>query len=458
MRKTTARRTGLALATAMAVALTGLTTTTAEALAPGLDPADRLGAITFDVNEGAISGTGSPQRLTTETGCPEGFRRSSRVLFVWADGTVATWSPNHTPALVHAAAAAGSGLDGAAIDRRNVSPTSNSGRFAARWNATGFTGQNFDGRSGVASYVITCDPGQAPDGTFPAYEEGVGDSKYFSTDVRIEWNDGGFAGAGTWEAVPDGPIEKVDTTTTLTPTAGNDGSVTLTAAVAPAAATGDVTFTNVGTGAVVGTDAVEDGRASVSVAGLQADTQYTFRARYAGDTLHSSSTSNDAIVTTVGEPVPPQQTEVTVTIPASAQGLRFTVTPGGVALAQAELDGEEFVATGALHEVRVTDTRADKQQWTLNGRTSDFDGPGDAVIDGSALGWAPELVGTGNAGTAGTDVAPGTGGGLSSDKPLAQAPAGVAQSETRVRAGVTLRAPADTPAGDYAATLTLTLI
>jgi hypothetical protein len=160
----------------------------------------------------------------------------------------------------------------------------------------------------------------------------------------------------------------------------------------------------------------------------------------------------------VGEPVPPQQTEVTVTIPASAQGLRFTVTPGGVALAQAELDGEEFVATGALQEVRVTDTRADKQQWTLNGRTSDFDGPGDAAIDGSALGWEPELLGTGNAGTAGAEVAPGTAGGLSSDKPLAQAPAGVGQSETRVQAGVTLRAPADTPAGDYAATLTLTLI
>jgi hypothetical protein len=384
---TIARRTGLALATAVAVALTGLTTTTAEALAPGLDPADRLGAITFDVSSGEISRTGSPQRLTTETGCPEGFRRSSRAMFIWPDGTWTIFQPSHSPALVYAAAVAGSGLDGAPIDRKNPADvTVNSGRYAARWNMTGFTGQNFDGHSGVASYVITCDPGQAPDDGFPAYEEGVGDSKYFSTDVRIEWNDGGFAGAGTWEAIPDGPIEKVDTTTTLTPTAGNDGSVTLTAAVAPAAATGQVTFTNVGTGAVVGTDAVEDGKASVSVAGLEADTQYTFRAQYAGDTLHNSSMSNDAIVTTVGEPVPPQQTEVTVTIPASAQGLRFTVTPGGVALAQAELDGEEFVATGALQEVRVTDTRADKQQWTLNGRTSDFDGPGDAAIDGSGLG------------------------------------------------------------------------
>ena len=458
MRKFTARRTGLALATALAVALPGLTATTAEALAPGLDPADRLGAITFDVTEGAISSAGAPQQLTTVAGCPEGFRRSSRVLFVWSDGTWDRFS-NHSPALTHVSAAEGSGLDGAAIDRRNPADTTDfSLRYASRWNTTGFTGQNFDGHSGAATYVITCDPGQEPDGTAPAYTDGVGDSKYFSTDVRITWNDGGYGGTGTWEVIPDAPVEKAETTTTLTPTAGNDGSVTLTAAVAPAAATGDVTFTNVGTGATVGTGAVEGGKASLNVADLEADTQYTFRAQYAGDALHNASTSNDAIVTTVGEPIPPQDTEVTVTIPASAQGLRFTVSPDGVALSAAELEGEEFVATGTLEEVRVTDTRSERKQWTLNGRSSDFAGPGEATIDGSALGWKPALVGAGNAGTAGAEVVPGTGGGLSSDKPLAQAPDGVTQTETRVQAGVTLNAPADTPAGDYASTLTLTLI
>ncbi|GAA2226705.1 hypothetical protein GCM10010413_22480 [Promicromonospora sukumoe] len=456
MRENTARRAGTALATAVAVVLSGLTATTAEALAPGLDPADRLGSITFDVSQGEITWLGGPQRLTTESGCPAGFRGSSRVLFVWSDGTWTTTNASQSPAYAYIEAVAGSGLDGAPIDRRNAAPNEAEGRFASRWNGAGFVGNNFDRRSGVASYVITCYPGQAPDGSLPPAAEGVGDAKYFSTDVRIIWDD--QTNVGTWEVVPDGPVEKVDTTTTLTPTAGNDGSVRLTAAVAPGAATGEVTFTDVGTGATVGTDTLEDGTAWVNVSDLEADTRYTFRAQYAGDALHDASTSNDAVVTTVGEPVPPQDTEVTVTIPASAQGLRFTVTPGGVALADAALEGEEFVATGTLSEVRVTDTRSEREQWTLNGRTSDFDGPGDAIIAGSALGWEPELVGTGNAGTAGADVAPGTGGGLSSDKPLAQAPAGVAQTETRVGAGVTLRAPASTPAGNYAATLTLTLI
>lgn len=461
MRKTSARRTGLALATAMAVALTGLTTSTAEALAPGLDPADRLGALTFDVDSGEISRTGSPQRLTTESGCPEGFRGSSRALFIWPDGTWTINRPTHSPALVHAPAEeipAGSGLDGAPINRQNPADmTVDTGRYAARWNMTGFPGQNFDGHSGVATYVITCDPGQAPDGNFPPYEEGVGGSKYFSTDVRITWNDGGFNGAGTWEAIPDGPIEKVDTTTTLTGAALNDGRVRLTATVAPSAASGTVRFKS-GDGSTIATENLSGGTAETVVGDLEPDNEYTFTAEYAGDVGHEASTSGTLTVTTVGEPVPPQQTEVTVTIPASAQGLRFTVTPGGVALADAELDGEEFVATGTLQEVRVTDTRPDRQQWTLNGSTSDFDGPGDATIDGSALGWEPELVGSGNAGSAGAEVPPGAGGGLSSDKPLAQAPAGVTQSDTRVQAGVTFRAPANTPAGDYAATLTLTLI
>lgn len=457
MRTNTARRTGFALVTAVAVALTGMITTPAQALAPNLDPGNRLGAVTFDVDRGEISYPGAPQRLTTETGCPEGYRNSSRVLFVWSDGT---WPErisapdNGQPASFYSGAhpIAGTGLDGNAIERVNFS---DSQRYASRWNGGGFPGARFDGHSGVATYLITCDPGAAPSTTVPTATEGVGASKFFSTDVRITWDDA--TDTGTWEVVPDEPVEKVDTTTTLTGAALNDGGVRLTAAVAPAAATGTVTFKG-GDGSTIATEDLSDGTASTVVGDLEPDNEYTFTAEYAGDAGHEASTSGTLTVTTVGEPIPPQDTEVTVTIPASAQGLRFTVTPGGVALADAELEGEEFVATGTLPEVRVTDTRADRKQWTLNGRTSDFDGPDGAAIDGSALGWAPELVGTGNAGTPGAEVAPGNGGGLSSDKPLAQAPAGVTQSETRVQAGVTLRAPANTPAGDYAATLTLTLI
>ncbi|MBE1877650.1 Ig-like domain-containing protein [Myceligenerans pegani] len=457
MRITSVRRAGLALAAALAVTFSGLVAAPAQALAPDLDPDNRLGDLTLDVTGGAISWAGGPQRLTTETGCPEGFRRSSRAFIIWPDGTWVV-SASQFAATVFVAASEGSGLDGQAIDRQNLSETITYQRHASKWGAGGSGGiptVAFDGHSGVATYVVTCDPGDAPTGTFPTNASGVGDSKYFSVDILIDWNDGGVTGSGTWEIA--GPVEKVDTTLELDPTAGNDGSVNLTATVDPPAATGSVTFTNVGTGATVGTADLTDGTATVNVSDLEPDTQYTFRAEYAGDTLHNASTSNDAVVTTVGEPVPPQDTEITVTIPAAASGLRLTVTPGGVALGEATQVSSAFEATGELGQVTVTDDRETRTAWTLNGQASDFArSGGSGAIPASALGWEPQLTGGTNAGTAGPAVAPGTG--LAAPRTLASATADVTTARTTVAADLTLRAPQDTPAGEYTSTLTLTLI
>ena len=105
----------------------------------------------------------------------------------------------------------------------------------------------------------------------------------------------------------------------------------------------------------------------------------------------------------------------------------------------------------------VTDDRETRTAWTLNGVAGNFTS-GANTIDASHLGWAPALVGGTNGGTAGTTVAPGTNGGLSTAKPLATAAANATVSTTTVKAGITLQAPNDTPEGSYAAVLTLTLI
>ncbi|QZN86848.1 Ig-like domain-containing protein [Cellulomonas sp. C5510] len=430
------RRAGALVAAAVAAAT--LTAMPAQAANGVLDPANRLGDITLTPSSGALATGGGPTGLTTAVGCPDGFRKSSRVLFIWEDGTQASkW-----PGIVQAAAAAGNGLDG--------QPMARTGTSAARWITAGFPASAF--QSGLATYVVTCDPGETPDGTYPATTDPVGTAKYFSVDVRIDTE------AKTW-AVDAAPVEKVDTTTTLTPTAGNDGSVILTAAVVPAA-TGSVSFVNTATGAQVGAGTLADGSASATVAGLTAGTEYRFKAVYGGDAAHNGSESNEAVVTTVAEPQPPQQTDITVTIPASATGLKFTVTPGAVALSQATLDGTSYVASGTLGAVTVSDSRTTRTPWTLNGRAGAFVNKADATktFAASALGWTPALVGTGNAGTAGAAVAPGANGGLSTDKALAQATAGVTGDETRVEAGIALKAPSDVAAGEYTATLTLTLI
>jgi hypothetical protein len=431
------RRAGALVAVAVAAAT--LTAMPAQAANGVLDPANRLGDITLTPESGTIATGGGPTGLTTAAGCPDGFRKSSRVLFIWEDGTQASrW-----PGIVQAAAATGNGLDG--------QPMARTGTSAARWITAGFPASAF--QSGLATYVVTCDEGAAPDGTYPATTDPVGTAKYFSVDVRIDTD------AKTW-AVVSAPVEKSDTTTTLTPTAGNDGSVILTAAVAPAAATGPVSFVDTSTGTQVGSGILANGSASATVAGLTAGTEYRFTAVYGGDAAHNGSESNEAVVTTVAEPQPPQQTDITVTIPASATGLTFTVTPGAVALSQATLDGTSYVASGTLGAVTVSDSRTTRTSWTLNGKAGAFVNKADATktFAASSLGWTPALVGTGNAGTAGAAVAPGANGGLSTDKALAQAAAGVTGAETRVEAGIALKAPSDVAAGDYTATLTLTLI
>ncbi|WP_164861650.1 Ig-like domain-containing protein [Microbacterium sp. CPCC 204701] len=447
----TQRRRTLVGALAAALTLVGgaLTAAPAVALAPGLDPDDRLGDLVLDRTEGEITPAGGPQRLTTETGCPEGYRGSSRVLFVWSDGS---WpmrvsaSNLGLPALVATEAWAGSGLDGASIDRDNsVRP-----RSASTWGVGTLPKSHFVGHSGVATYLVACDPGAEPTGTFPSASDGVGDSKYFSIDVDIVWDDA--SNTGTWSVADE--VEKAPTTTTVASSGITPTSATLTASIDPAAAGGTVTFKN-GT-ATVGTVPVAGGTASLPVSGLSPNTDYTFTAEYSGDDTHEASVDDVALRTLPA--IDDAETGIGVTVPepgsAVPTGLSISVSPESVALAGgARAAGSPWMATGALGDTTVNDDRRDAaaKGWTLNGSVSPFTS-GTNTIPASALAWTPAKVsGAGTAGPASTD--------LSADRPLAT---GVASAEanvlTTVDAALTLTVPADAAAGDYTSTLTLTLI
>jgi hypothetical protein len=281
MSHTTVSRVAMRLAAALTIVLgAAMVAPAAQAVNPVLDTGNRLGGITLDKTAGEISAAGGPQSLATSVGCPEGYRGSSRVLFVWPDGTwpsAVSGTNTGLPALVKLADTeiAGSGLDG--------NPVLRTGTSASRWAAFGFPASAFDGHSGVATYVITCDPGDVPGDTFPPAGDGVGASKYFSVDIRLAWND--ETNTGTWEHV------KETTTTSLT-AKEHWTSATLTAEVGPASATGTVTFKDVNTGKVVGTGTVTDGVASVTVTDLKPWKTYTFSAQYSGDAQHDGSTSN----------------------------------------------------------------------------------------------------------------------------------------------------------------------
>jgi hypothetical protein len=423
-----------------AVALTSTLLAVAPAATAAAGDPLQLGSLTAAPTSGTIDAaamTGWLTSVSTAEGevCPPGFRSRSGFHAV-VDGTLDTTA-------IAGVMRAGSayGTDSAGINDGETRIVRSEGRVAT---TTGVVPWNKAAAGATLELRHTC---QAAAAYAPATDP------YYSVTVVVQ-------PGGAWQVSDGAPVEKADTTTTLTPTAGNDGSVILTAAVAPAAATGPVSFLDTATGATVGTGTLASGSASATVAGLTAGTEYRFQAVYGGDAQHNGSESNEAVVTTVAEPQPPQDTDITVTIPASATGLKFTVTPGAVALSQATLDGTSYVASGTLGAVTVSDSRTTRTPWTLNGKAGAFVNKADPTktFAASSLGWTPALVGSGNAGTAGAAVAAGANGGLSTDKPLAQAPAGVTGAETRVQAGIALKAPSDVAAGDYTATLTLTLI
>jgi hypothetical protein len=314
-----------------------------------------VGDITVAPTSGAIVLNGGPQTLSTTTGCPAGYRNSSRVYLIWPDGT---YTPAHPAGSIVTATSSTSGLGGLPITR--------TGTDASRWGTAAFPTSHFAGHDGKASYVITCDEGNSTSGNVPLAPAGVGNAKYFSVDLLIQYGDGANP---TWKVFEDSDL--------------------------------------------------------------------------AGDSESD-----------VGVSVP---TEI---VPTSPTGLSIAVTPGSTTLTGpvGRVQGQPWQATGTLENVTVNDDRRDATApgWTLTGRVSAFVAGANSIAS-TNLGWTPALVS--GPGAAGPAVAPSQNGGLSTDKTLATGPASAAEDvETTVNAAFVLNVPTGTPAGDYHATLTLTLI
>jgi hypothetical protein len=266
----------------------------------------------------------------------------------------------------------------------------------------------------------------------------------------------------TWKvATSTPPVEKTATETVLTAAGTTETSTTLTATVDPAAATGRVTFKGGSLSAEGVQIDVSGGTATYTVTGLTAATDYSFTAEYSGDATHEASASAAKSVTTlpagpVEEPADTEDTEVGVEVPevGADAGLIISAAPESVTLTGGTRDvGADWTATGTLGTVTVTDNRqkADAAGWSLTGASSAFVS-GENSFPASKFGWTPKgATGAGQAGEAATD--------LSSAKTLATGAASAEPAQTTsVDADLSLTVPSGAPAGDYKATLTLTLI
>jgi len=203
----------------------------------------------------------------------------------------------------------------------------------------------------------------------------------------------------------------------------------------------------------VATVPVALGVANASLPGI-ADGAHSYTAEFVPtDAVYSGSTSAGSSVSVGGVTA---TSTINVTIPSNVGALTLTGVSTSVNLGTAVLSTGTLNASGTLNAV-VTDSRQlDANAWSLTGQVGNFIA-GAKTLDGKYLGWMPSATGIG---TAGADVAPATstGNGLKTISTLATGSPSNSGAVTNVSALLQLKAPANTPSGAYAATLTLTLI
>ncbi|WP_188436133.1 glycerophosphodiester phosphodiesterase [Microbacterium murale] len=163
------------------------------------------------------------------------------------------------------------------------------------------------------------------------------------------------------------------------------------------------------------------------------------------------------------EPAANEQ-DIAVSIPEAGQPAgeftwRFS-SQEVVSLGEATPLGDSYIATGALNDIEITDTRSNPSSpWTLSGQASAFEADTES-FESSALGWTPRLTAEGAGAVAGERVAPGEGDGLSRSAVLVSAPSEEFKGleAAVVGADLDLRLPIGQGAGDYTSTLTVTVI
>jgi len=129
-------------------------------------------------------------------------------------------------------------------------------------------------------------------------------------------------------------------------------------------------------------------------------------------------------------------------------------------LGTATQDGENFVASGSLTNIVVTDTRAggtSPYTWSISGQAGTFRSSNGASFSGDLLGWSPKVVAGVASVSAGAEVTSTRqgGAGLGSSRVLASS---TAAATATVGADLTLVIPGTTTPGDYTSTLTITAL
>lgn len=271
----------------------------------------------------------------------------------------------------------------------------------------------------------------------------------------------------TTSSTPPAPAATATTTALVADpaTATEGASVNLTASVnasdtAGNDAAGNVEFFNGATS--LGKVAVSGGMAAMTVSNLPVGTDSLTAAFEPADSTKFAASTSSAVPVTINAGTSPDNSEtINVNIPQPETGsLTLSVDNTPVNLSAPKNIGTALESTGALSPITVTDSRTPNLPgWDLSGQVGDFSN-GTNTFSGSDLGWTPSITSQDTAAdvTPGASVNAGANPGLTSASPLASAAASHGSGSTTVGAGLDLQVPVNTPAGNYSATLTVTLL
>lgn len=258
----------------------------------------------------------------------------------------------------------------------------------------------------------------------------------------------------------------VDTTTTVTAQA-NGADVDLTATVAPAAATGTVTFSDGAT--TLGTATVSGGVATYKAA-TPAPGAHTYKAAFAPADTSAYNASTGSVAVTVALDAATGQIVLSVPeAPVVDGSLTFSVpfsAPVQLTGARSQ-DNSRITASAAFPTVTVQDTRRDAllSHWQVNVQSTDFAGTA-GTIGAKYLGWTPTSAATPDQGSPlqtrnGATVASflddATSSGLATSKMLGES-ATAGRGAATLNAALNLAIPPSTTEGQYTATVTVTLV
>lgn len=430
------------------VLATGALVVAGLTIAPVAAQADQIpGTITITPTSGNVSDQYFLTSIATSVGAPVGYRAASTNQIFQNGVLVGNMSNLRTTSM--ASTYGTNGLDGnpAYMDRSVTA--SNNFVTNKQLNSASLTGPGAPLQTGTFELRYY----------FHASSTSLDlvNDKYLS--LTLTYN----ATTGAWSI----PVAATATSVSLTAgTTANAGEVALAATVKNAAGTstltaaaGNIVFKEGTT--TVATVAVASGVASTTLTGV-ANGTHTYTAEFQpSDALYSGSTSSTATVQ-LGAIVAPGSgtSNITVAIPTGVGNLYLTSYSTSVNLGTAVRNGSTLDASGTLNAVVTDERQVEYPAWNLNGQVTDFTKPGGAVLDGKYLGWTPSVAVNTIGSTAGPVVAPAptSTNGLKTVSLLATGAPSYNGTVTTASAVLLLKAPVNTPAGAYSATLTLTLI